>query len=283
MTHAGRSVVVPARPSRSGLLSMVILPLPFIRSIGSADADTGRLRARRHHAAAGDAPEARAPDRLPARDPQADRLGRPWRAGFWHRWAAIVVRRPLVVAVAGFAIVALLLVPASDLNPSDAEAKNLPGKGDAFLGRDAHRRRRDHGRGHQAVQTSSSRATRARRRHVARLEGSSGRRNRRRGGSPGWRKGDSAIVEAFPTDRQLLEGGPKTISHLQHDVLPAAAAAAGGDTRITLVGSHRRNATSSTPSTATSRTPRVRRPADGSPADAGVPVDRAAAEAVIPT
>src|ERR1700749_4553678 len=36
MTHAGRSVVVSGSTVAVGLLSMVILPLPFIRSIGNA-------------------------------------------------------------------------------------------------------------------------------------------------------------------------------------------------------------------------------------------------------
>ena len=34
MTHAGRSVVVSGSTVAIGLLSMVLLPLPFIRSIG---------------------------------------------------------------------------------------------------------------------------------------------------------------------------------------------------------------------------------------------------------
>src|SRR5262249_61116051 len=34
MTHAGRSVIVSGSTVAIGLLSMVILPLPFIRSIG---------------------------------------------------------------------------------------------------------------------------------------------------------------------------------------------------------------------------------------------------------
>ena len=35
------------------------------------------------------------------------------------------------------ALVVLLLIPAFKINPSEAEAKNLPGSGDAFQGRDA--------------------------------------------------------------------------------------------------------------------------------------------------
>ena len=36
MTHAGRSVIVSGTTVAFGLLSLVILPLPFIRSMGSA-------------------------------------------------------------------------------------------------------------------------------------------------------------------------------------------------------------------------------------------------------
>ena len=61
----------------------------------------------------------------------------PGEVGFWHRWAGYVVEAAGPVALAGLAIVVLLLIPAAKLNPADAEAKNLPGNGDAFQGRDA--------------------------------------------------------------------------------------------------------------------------------------------------
>ena len=77
MTHAGRSVVVSGSTVAIGLLSMVLLPLPFIRSIGiggmlipavavlsTLTLDPG--------AALLDGP----PDRQAAGDPEADRLGR---------------------------------------------------------------------------------------------------------------------------------------------------------------------------------------------------------------
>ena len=60
MTHAGRSVIVSGSTVAVGLLSMVILPLPFIRSIGHRrHADPARLGAGGDHAAAGDARRAR--------------------------------------------------------------------------------------------------------------------------------------------------------------------------------------------------------------------------------
>jgi RND superfamily putative drug exporter len=57
--------------------------------------------------------------------------------GLWGRWAALVMRRPLPVAAAGIAIVGVLLFYGLQLNPSEAQAKDLPGSGDAIAGRSA--------------------------------------------------------------------------------------------------------------------------------------------------
>ena len=60
MTHAGRSVIVSGSTVAVGLLSLIILPLPFIRSMGIGGMlIPARLRARGDHAAAGDARGAR--------------------------------------------------------------------------------------------------------------------------------------------------------------------------------------------------------------------------------
>jgi RND superfamily putative drug exporter len=57
--------------------------------------------------------------------------------GWWGRWAKFVVRRPWSVAAIGTAIVAVLLFYGVQLNPSEAQAKDFPGGGDAIVGRDA--------------------------------------------------------------------------------------------------------------------------------------------------
>jgi hypothetical protein len=54
--------------------------------------------------------------------------------GFWNRWARLMMRRPVPVAAAGVAIVAVLLFYGLQLNPSDAQAKDFPGGGDAHRG-----------------------------------------------------------------------------------------------------------------------------------------------------
>jgi putative drug exporter of the RND superfamily len=237
MTHAGRSVVVSGSTVAIGLLSMVILPLPFIRSIGiggmlipavsvlaSITLLPVMLLKLGHRI-----------DSLrviPKRIVSAD----PGEAGFWHRWAQIVVQRPLAVAVAGFAIVALLLVPASQLNPSDAEAKNLPGKGDAFMGRDALA-----SAGITAgalkpfdILVEKDGEPQTLRALVSRLERTPGISGTV--APPDWRKDDTAIVEAFPTTDGSAKATRKTISNLQDDVLPAVERQVDRGVQITLGG-----------------------------------------------
>jgi RND superfamily putative drug exporter len=136
MTHAGRSVIVSGSTVALGLLSMVALPLPLIRSIGiggmlipvvSVLASItllpsllavlgGRINSIRVM-----------PKRLVGR-------GRP-EQGAWGRWAGFVVRRPVVVAAAGLVIVAVLAGLGTQLNPNEAQLKNFPGTGTAIAGR----------------------------------------------------------------------------------------------------------------------------------------------------
>jgi putative drug exporter of the RND superfamily len=57
--------------------------------------------------------------------------------GFWNRWARIVVRKPVAVAAVGLLITGALVFYGVQLNPSSAQAKDLPGGGDAIAGRTA--------------------------------------------------------------------------------------------------------------------------------------------------
>jgi len=138
MTHAGRSVIVSGSTVAVGLLSMVILPLPFIRSIGIGGmlipavsvicaitllpALLATLGARINSVRL-----------LPKRFVDT---GHP-EDGWWGRWAAFVMRRPVPVAVVGLAVVATLVYSGVHLNPAEAQAKDFPGTGDAIVGRTA--------------------------------------------------------------------------------------------------------------------------------------------------
>ena len=65
MIHAGRSVIVSGSTVAIGLLSMILLPLPFIRSIGIGGMLIPAVSVvARDHARAGPARAARPPHRL---------------------------------------------------------------------------------------------------------------------------------------------------------------------------------------------------------------------------
>src|SRR5207244_3215464 len=107
MKHAGRAVVVSGSTVAIGLLSMVVLPLPFIRSIGIA----GMLIP----AVSVIAALTLLPAMLFVLGPRINKLRvMPKRmmssgsaeSGFWQRWSRVVLKRPVAVARAGLAIVA---------------------------------------------------------------------------------------------------------------------------------------------------------------------------------
>ena len=136
MTHAGRSVIVSGSTVAVGLLSMILLPLPFIRSIGiggmlipavsviAAITLLPALLATLGH-------RINSVRVMPRRFTDS---GHP-EDGAWGRWARLVLRRPVPVALAGLVIVAVLAGIGTQLNPNESQLKNFPGSGDAIAGR----------------------------------------------------------------------------------------------------------------------------------------------------
>src|SRR5215204_2953979 len=137
MTHAGRSVIVSGTTVAVGLLSMVVLPLPFIRSMGIGGM---LIPAVSVVAAITLLPALLAV--LGARINSVRLLpkrflddGHP-EDGRWGRWARFVLRRPVPIVLIGLTIVALLVGVGTQLNAGEAELKNFPGNGTAIRGRD---------------------------------------------------------------------------------------------------------------------------------------------------
>src|SRR5438093_2182888 len=138
MTHAGRSVIVSGSTVAVGLLSLIILPLPFIRSMGIGGM---LIPAVSVLAAITLLPAMLAVlgERINSVRVLPKRLvdhGHP-EDGPWGRWARLVNRRPLPIGLTGIAIVAVLATIGAQLNPNEAQMKNFPGSGDAIVGRDA--------------------------------------------------------------------------------------------------------------------------------------------------
>jgi putative drug exporter of the RND superfamily len=223
MTHAGRSVIVSGSTVAVGLLSMVLLPLPFIRSIGiggmlipavsvivSVTLLPALLSLLGHRIN-----KLRVmPKRFVAvTDPDT---------GWWGKWARLVIRRPLPVAAVGAVIVGVLLVLGSQLNPSEAQAKDFPGKGDAITGRDLLA-----GAGISAgaikpfVVLTSAGETGEVVDSLRRVEGVAGAT-----APESWRKDGLALVEAIPSADGSSKAVRGTISRVK-DALPSGARLGG--------------------------------------------------------
>jgi RND superfamily putative drug exporter len=237
MTHAGRSVIISGSTVAIGLLSMIILPLPFIRSIGIG----GMLIP----AVSVLASITLLPALLSMLGPRINRLRvMPRRfvnppsaeRGLWARWARLVGRRPLTVFVLGAVVVTVVVLPAFHINPSDAQLKNEPASGDALAGQQAitktgipdgvylpHVILVEHGAS-PAVLRKTVEA-------VARTPGIWGA-----SAPPSWRKDGTGLVEAFGTADGNAREAKKTVARLRDDVLPAVERDVDGSTPVALGG-----------------------------------------------
>jgi RND superfamily putative drug exporter len=136
MTHAGRSVIVSGSTVAVGLLSLIVIPLPFIRSMGiggmlipavSVIAAITLLPALLATLGTRINSIRVMPRRLVDRGHPED--------GAWGRWARFVLRRPWQVATVGTVIVAILVGFGLQLNANESQLKNFPGSGTAIAGR----------------------------------------------------------------------------------------------------------------------------------------------------
>jgi len=223
MTHAGKSVIVSGTTVAVGLLSMILLPLPFIRSIGIG----GMLIP----AVSVLVSITLLPAFLSMLGPRINKLRvMPKRvvavtdaeSGFWAWWARLVIRRPLPVAAVGTAIVAVLLALGLQMNPSEAQAKNFPGKGDAIVGRDSLDRA---GISPGVIKPFIVLAPEGQASDVAQrlrsVEGVAGA-----AAPESWRKNGLALVEVLPADDGSSKAARKTITRVK-DALPAGASLGG--------------------------------------------------------
>ncbi len=221
MTHAGRSVIVSGSTVAIGLLSMLLIPLPFIRSIGLGGMLIPLISVL--------ASLTLLPAMLSLLGPRINRVRvmpqkfvKPHSPdeGFWGRWSRIVQRRAPLVFVAGAIIVAVVLSPAFHINPSDAELNKQPAKGDAGAGRAAVTAAgMPNGlylpyvvlvRNGASATTLASVAD-----AVRKTPGVAGAT-----APPSWRTGSAGLIEAFGTDDANSRTARGTISRLKNDVLP---------------------------------------------------------------
>jgi putative drug exporter of the RND superfamily len=216
MTHAGRSVIVSGSTVAVGLLSMVVLPLPFIRSIGiggmlipAVSVLTAITLLPALLATLGT--RINSVRLLPKRFVDN---GHP-EHGWWGDWAGFVMRRPVPVAAVGLAVVGVLVYFGAHLNPSEAQVKDFPGTGDAISGR--------------TVLANAKISPGVMKPFVVLVENGASRqpvvvklRNTRGVAAavapPDWRKGSSSLVEAFSTSDGSSKATKHTIGRIQSEL-----------------------------------------------------------------
>jgi len=194
VTRAGRSVIVSGSTVAIGLLALIALPLPLVRSMGiggmliplvSVLASLTLLPA----LLATVGPRI---DRLPVMPRRLVASGRP-EDGLWGRWARFVIRRPAAVAAVGVTIVAVLAGLGTQLHATEAPLSRFPGAGTAIAGRDQLAAAHITPGVMKPIDVLVERggdpeAVAARLRAVPDIVGA----------SPVWRDGPNAFVEAFP-------------------------------------------------------------------------------------
>ena len=221
METAGRAVVFSGITVAIGLLALIALPLPFLRSMGYGGMLIPLVSTL---AAITLLPVvlAKVGQRLdwPHRrtDDKASRA--------WTRWAEAVARRPWFAAGAGMAVVLALVLAATDLQLGTSDANTLAKSGDAKEGLTALEQA---GIGEGALlpleilvegQTDPQEV-------AARLGAVQGLHGAVAPDSTQWRRAGTALIEAIPVADSGSPEGEATL-----EAVRASAQAAGGDVRV---------------------------------------------------
>jgi putative drug exporter of the RND superfamily len=221
METAGRAVVFSGITVAIGLLALIALPLPFLRSMGyggmliplvSTLAAITLLPVVLAKAGARlDWPHRRTDDK-------ASRA--------WTRWASAVARRRWVAAGVGMAVVLALVVAATDLQLGTSDADTVATSGDAREGLVA-LEEAGIGEGsllpHEILIEGATNPDEV----AAALRDVEGIHGAVAPDNPDWRRGGTAIVEAIPIPDSGSDEGGETLADVRD-----AAHAAGPDVRV---------------------------------------------------
>jgi putative drug exporter of the RND superfamily len=220
MSTAGRAVVFSGTTVGIGLLALIVLPLPFLRSMGyggmvipliSVLVALTLLPVVLHSWGARlDWPHRRTDDRASRN---------------WTRWAQGIVRNRWIAALGAGLILAALVIAATNLHPGIADVNTIAKKGDAKDGLVA-LEKSGIGSGALFPHEILSRGTPPEKvaNAVAQVDGIHGAVAP---DSPSWRRDGTALVNAFPTP----DGSSKEGRNLVSDVRKAAHAQ-GPDVKV---------------------------------------------------
>jgi RND superfamily putative drug exporter len=225
METAGRAVVFSGTTVAIGLLAMIALPLPFLRSIGFAGMLIPLISV---VVAVTLLPVvlAKAGSRLDWPHKRTDDQASRW----WTRWARLVVRRRWVAATGAALVLTALVIAATSLQPGTANVDTLSRHGDAHRGLAALERS---GIGPGALQPIEVLAPAgASPAHVASALAAVGGVNSAvaPAGSE-WRRSGTALIDAIPSADGSTSAGRDVITRARD-----AAHAAGPGVRVGGIG-----------------------------------------------
>jgi len=223
---AGRAVVFSGTTVAIGLMATVVLPVPFLRSIGYG----GLLIPLISVAAA----LTLLPVVLAKFGPRADRrrLRRTERAErHWAGFARLVVRRRWLAAVAGVAVLVALCVVASGMLLGAPKAESLGGSGQSRAGLDALERSGIGASPLAPIEVltpakDSDETVRA-------LAGAGGVRAATAPRSGSWRSGDTSVVDVFAEDDTNSQEGRAAVEAVRDEADSLPSTTVGGTTAQT--------------------------------------------------
>jgi RND superfamily putative drug exporter len=215
MATAGRAVAFSGTTVAVGLLALIALPLPFLRSMGYGGLIIPLVATL--------AAMTLLPVVLATIGPKLDkhRLRRSDRSTrFWHGWAAGIVHRRWVAAIVAVGILVALLIPASNLHLGNSDPDTIAKAGAARQGL---HQLRDSGIGTGAIapfetlvaQDDASKVVQAQR-EVEGMHGAAAP------AGPEWRRQGLALVTGVPTEGDESKAGRDIVTNVR-DASHAAA------------------------------------------------------------
>ncbi|HEX2125757.1 MAG TPA: MMPL family transporter [Thermoleophilaceae bacterium] len=224
MATAGRAVVFSGTTVAVGLLALIALPLPFLRSMGYG----GMLIPLVATAAA----ITLLPVILATAGPRLDRRRirrRDRSEAFWQRWSEGVVRRRGAAALLAVAILTVLLLAATDLHLGNADPDTIAKAGTARDGLDA---LHESGIGKGAIFPTETLVAEADAAKVAQAQGQvEGVHGAAAPDAPDWRRDGQAIAVAVPhqgDDTSEGRGAVQRIIDAGHEASPTARVGGSG-------------------------------------------------------
>jgi putative drug exporter of the RND superfamily len=225
MATAGRAVVFSGTTVAVGLLALIALPLPFLRSMGYG----GLLIPLVATAVA----VTLLPVILATIGPRLDkrrgskRMARSER--FWQRWSEWVVRRRVLVVIVAVAILGVLLASATNLHMGNADPDTIAKSGPAKQGLDA---LADSGIGKGAIAPVETLVPQGDASAVATAEGDvKGVHGAVAPSGPAWQRKGTAIVAAVPHSGDETKAGRDAVQEVidaAHQASPDARVGGSG-------------------------------------------------------